>query len=222
MTHRSQAIEIVVVRHGETDWNAKGRYQGHTQNDLNSEGGRQARALAARFAADAAVYDGIIASDLRRALHTAEIIAERTGLSLITDKRLRERKVGIFRGFTQAETRERFPKEYAAFNADACYVVPEGESKQELQDHAVEFLADIATSRAGKRLIVVTHGGIIDSMLRHIFAVPLSMHLPFSNFNAGYNRLILRDGHWVVATLGDISHLAEIARTHAVREEMPE
>ena len=211
--------EISVVRHGETDWNAQMRYQGHSHNELNADGERQALALGMRFAGDAPAFDRIISSDLMRAHRTAEIIAEQTGLPMQTDERLRERKVGIFRGLTPREASEQHPAEFAAFKSDDRYVVPEGESKQALHDRAVAFLAELASASSGKRLIVVTHGGVIEAMIRHAFSLPLAMHLPFSNFNAACNRFIRRGDHWVIATLGDISHLRELGKRHPVREE---
>lgn len=211
--------ELTVLRHGETDWNAQTRYQGHSENELNADGEWQAQALGDRFACDGAAYDGIVSSDLRRALHTAKIIAAKTGLGILTDHRLRERKVGIFRGLTRREASERFPTEYAAFKFDDSYEVPEGESKKQLHARLVAYLNEVSATATGKRLIVVTHGGVIESMIRHAFALPLTFHLPFSNFNAAFNRFVWRRDHWVIATLGDISHLRELGKRHPVREE---
>jgi len=83
---------LLLVRHGETDWNAEGRLQGHTDRPLNDFGRRQAAALAERLADDD--IDAVYASDLARARETAEILADRLGLAVVTDPDLRERNWG--------------------------------------------------------------------------------------------------------------------------------
>src|SRR3569623_193897 len=100
--------ELLLVRHGETDWNAEGRLQGHTDRPLNDHGRRQAKEVAERLAGEGA--DAIYASDLLRAKETAEIVGERRGVPVVVDADLREKNWGNWEGLTGDE---RVEVEYA-------------------------------------------------------------------------------------------------------------
>ena len=130
------------VRHGETDWNAEGRLQGHTDRPLNAYGREQAKALAARLAGEdvAAIY----ASDLARARETAEIVGERLGLPVVVDADLREKNWGTWEGLT---SEERLRVELA------------GESTAEHRERTVRAVERIVERHPGQRVVVVTHGG---------------------------------------------------------------
>jgi len=108
-----KGVEIIAIRHGETPWNLAGRIQGHLDSGLTALGLRQAEALAASFAGER--LDAIHASDLPRALGTAEAIARAAGCPVVPDPRLRERHHGIFQGLTLAEAARRFPEDHAAY-----------------------------------------------------------------------------------------------------------
>jgi 2,3-bisphosphoglycerate-dependent phosphoglycerate mutase len=133
---------LLFVRHGETDWNAEGRLQGHTDRPLNAYGREQAKALAARLAADgvAAIY----ASDLARARETAEIVGERLGLPVVLDPDLREKNWGTWEGLTSEERRR---------------VELEGESTAEHSARTLRAVERILERHTGQRIVVVTHGG---------------------------------------------------------------
>jgi broad specificity phosphatase PhoE len=148
---------LLLVRHGETDWNAAGRLQGHTDRPLNEYGRRQARELAERFAGDgiAAVY----ASDLARARETAEIVAGRLGLEVVLDPDLREKNWGNWEGLT----------------ADERAVVEfEGESTEEHRERVLRAVRRIVAAHPEERVVVVTHGG----SLRRIQAAVSGVALP--------------------------------------------
>jgi broad specificity phosphatase PhoE len=148
---------LLLVRHGETDWNAEGRLQGHADRPLNEYGRRQARALADRLAGDgiAAVY----ASDLSRAHETAEIIGERLGFPVVTDPDLRERNWGNWEGLTGAE-RDR--------------VEHVGEPREEHTERVLRAVHRIAEAHPDERVVVVTHGG----SLRRVQVAAVGMALP--------------------------------------------
>ena len=148
---------LLLVRHGETDWNASGRLQGHTDRPLNEYGRRQAAELAERLGADdvAAIY----ASDLSRAKETAEILGARLGLPVLLDPDLRERNWGSWEGLTPGER-------------DA--VVFEGEAPEEHRDRMLEAVRRIAERHPGERVVVVTHGG----SMRRIQAAVMGVALP--------------------------------------------
>jgi broad specificity phosphatase PhoE len=148
---------LLLVRHGETDWNAEGRLQGHTDRPLNEVGRRQATALADRLDGDeiTAVY----ASDLARARETAEILAERLGLAVVTDPDLRERNWGSWEGLTGTE---RDGVEYV------------GEASDAHGERVLRAVRRIAEVHPGERIVVVTHGG----SLRRIQVAAYGMALP--------------------------------------------
>jgi 2,3-bisphosphoglycerate-dependent phosphoglycerate mutase len=133
---------LLLVRHGETDWNAAGRLQGHTDRPLNDYGRRQALELAQRLAGEGA--DAIYASDLVRAQATAEIIGLELGLPVVLDPDLREKNWGTWEGLTGDE---RVHVEFA------------GESTEDHRDRVLRAVRRIARRHPDQRVVVVTHGG---------------------------------------------------------------
>ncbi len=112
--------------------------------------------------------DVLYSSDLGRAMQTARIIAGRLGMDVVTDVRLRERHLGILQGMTMAEFRERHPSEYALFRGpDPDYVIPDGESVRQRYERGVLCAGELAEQHPGQRVLIVTHGGIVESLLRH-------------------------------------------------------
>lgn len=163
---------LLLVRHGETDWNAEGRLQGHTDRPLNPWGREQAKRLAERLAGDgiAAVY----ASDLARARETAEIVGERLGLPVVLDADLREKHWGTWEGLTGAE------------RASVEYV---GESSEEHAERMLRAVRRIAERHPDQRILVVTHGG----SMRRVQAAVYGMALPVTE-NCGVWELALVGG----------------------------
>jgi probable phosphoglycerate mutase len=157
----ADARTLVLVRHGETDWNASGRAQGHADIPLNDTGRAQARVVArllARF--DPA---RLWSSDLARARETAQAIAEATGLTVELDRRLREYDVGERSGLTLHEAAERFPEEYAAYRAGrSATLAPGEETTEQVRDRVVPALLDcFAGLGAGETGIAVLHGACL-------------------------------------------------------------
>jgi probable phosphoglycerate mutase len=148
---------ILLVRHGETDWNAERRWQGHADRPLNDVGRRQARALAARLDDD---VDAVYSSDLARARETAEILGERLGLPVRLDARLREVDVGEWSGLTTAEVEARFPGGLAQ-RRNGRTGWREGETYEAMGERVLEALHEIAAVHDDGRVVVVTHGGPI-------------------------------------------------------------
>lgn len=133
---------LLLVRHGETDWNAEGRLQGHTDRPLNDDGRRQAKELADRLAGEGA--DAIYTSDLVRATETAEIVGQRLGLPVVVDPDLREKNWGTWEGLTGDER---------------VHVEFEGESTEDHRDRVLRAVRRIAGRHPDQRVVVVTHGG---------------------------------------------------------------
>jgi broad specificity phosphatase PhoE len=150
------ATELLVVRHGQSEWNAIGRWQGHADPALSELGRRQAAVAAASIGA----VDGIISSDLLRAAETAAIIAQRLGVGpVIIDERLRERDVGEWTGLTRIEINRRWPGWIDDLRR------PDGfEDVDSVLLRVLEAFAAIREASPGGSLLVVTHGGVIRSL----------------------------------------------------------
>jgi broad specificity phosphatase PhoE len=152
------AATLLLARHGETDWNAERRWQGHAETDLNDTGRAQARELARALDGDR--LDAVYSSDLLRARATAEIVAGLAGLPVRLDARLREVDVGEWSGLTWREVEERYP-EGAARRLAGETGWERGEDFDEMAQRVVRALRDIAARHDGGRVLVVTHGGPI-------------------------------------------------------------
>ncbi|MBF0500918.1 MAG: histidine phosphatase family protein [Candidatus Riflebacteria bacterium] len=199
-------VELIFVRHGETFWNTENRVQGHLDSPLTNRGIAQAETIAQRFTDEQ--IDVFYSSDLGRASHTARIIANTIGIEVCADARLRERNLGIFQGLTYAEMSIRFPVEFALFETrDPAWRIPEGESGEDVKVRLTNFLNEIDMLHAGARIGIVTHGGILDMLIRLTFGLPLSGPRAFSLFNGSLNRFSLKNGRLGLLTWGDISHL---------------
>jgi len=147
---------ILLARHGETDWNREGRFQGWADPPLNATGRAQAVDLSVQLMAEelAAVYS----SPLRRAYETAEVVAASRGLEPVTVDALREVDVGSWSGLSRAEIEQRFPEQYARW-LDYGRGWEDGETYEQMVDRVVEALQELADGRDGERILAVTHGG---------------------------------------------------------------
>lgn len=147
---------ILLARHGETDWNREGRFQGWADPPLNATGRAQAVDLSVQLMAEelAAVYS----SPLRRAYETAEVVAASRGLEPVTVDALREVDVGSWSGLSRAEIEQRFPEQYARW-LDYGQGWEDGETYEQLVDRVVGALQELAEARDGQRILAVTHGG---------------------------------------------------------------
>jgi len=152
------ATTIVLVRHGETDWNRDHRVQGHTDVPLNDEGRRQARALSDRL--DVHLFDAVYSSDLSRALETATILAVPRSLDVTTLYSLREKNFGTWEGLTDADVHERFGDPGPGGWGDA-------ETTDEMAARTVESILGIGAAHSGETVLVITHGGPMRAARRH-------------------------------------------------------
>jgi probable phosphoglycerate mutase len=156
---------LFVARHGETDWNAQARWQGHTDVPLNDTGRSQARALA--HALRTAGLAGVVASDLARAQETAQIVAVELGLAVAyVDAALRERAFGIFEGLTREQCETQHPEAWGAW-LESKSVPRGGEDHEVLTARVVSALGRVADEVAteGAPALVVTHGGALRAIV---------------------------------------------------------
>lgn len=149
---------VYLTRHGESDWNAANRFQGHSDRPLTDLGRRQAEALAEVVAQEN--VDAIYSSPLIRALETARIVAARTGLEVTELDGLREVDTGSWSGLSRAEVQERFPEGFERWIAGGSGW-EDGETYEEMGERVLGAIRAIAAAHPNGRVLVVSHGGPI-------------------------------------------------------------
>lgn len=201
------SARLLVVRHGETQWNVAARIQGHGDSPLTPLGEAQAAAIAARLAGER--IDRLVSSDLGRARQTAAAIAARIGLDAEPDARFRERNYGVAEGLTYAEIERRFPDVFAHVRAsDPDYAVPGGESRRQLFVRVRDAFEALARASTGTCVAVVCHGGVLGALYRHVQGVTLEAQHAIAIPNAAFNALRWEAGRWQVEAWADTAHLA--------------
>lgn len=198
---------LFLVRHGQTDWNKQGRFQGHTDVPLNRRGRQQAAALADYLAT--AGIEVIYSSDLVRARETAQPLAQAAKIPLQTEGRLREMSFGRLEGLTAAQIEARYPDHFPAYRQDSVNTPPPGgESFQQMLQRVGRALEDLAAANEAKKVLVTAHGGSLKALLCYL--LELDPHQRW--------RLILNNGsvtilRWqrrgaFLERLNDTSHLS--------------
>jgi broad specificity phosphatase PhoE len=167
---------LLLVRHGETEWNREGRFQGHSDVPLSELGKSQARALRSRLetALDGHLFDddhtAVMTSDLRRAHETAELAFGRDGRTLHVRRELREFSYGVFEGFTRAEIDQRYPGAMLAWlHGDRDTAVPGGESRAAVHARALAAVQSFLEAMPQRHIVVVSHGGVMRQLLALCF-----------------------------------------------------
>ncbi|MBW2289347.1 MAG: histidine phosphatase family protein [Deltaproteobacteria bacterium] len=157
-------LRFVLIRHGETPWNAAGRWQGHSDPSLSAVGREQAARLAGELTGEP--IDAIIASDLRRAFETATILGDAIGLRPECDARLRELDVGRWGGETRDQIRLREPEALGYFDTGSPDArAAEGETRRELAARVHAAVADIAARTSVACIALVVHSGVVRALL---------------------------------------------------------
>lgn len=206
------STRIILIRHGETAWNAERRLQGHIDIALNAEGERQAEALASALSAER--FDAIVSSDLQRAHQTATALARLHDLPVHTDPALRERCYGAFEGLLYAEIEQRYPAEFAAWQArDVDSAVPDGvrraETFRQFYQRSIDGIAAWADQYQGATLALVAHGGVLECAYRAALGLSLETPRTFKVMNASINRFTVIEGKLVLDSWGEVGHLLQ-------------
>jgi probable phosphoglycerate mutase len=202
-----QRTHVIIVRHGETEWNIRGIRQGHLDSKLTAKGLAQAKALGARLAREK--FTALYSSDLGRAVDTAREIANVSGHEIIPDERLRERHLGIFQGLDGDEINARYPEERRLMRTQGPgFVIPGGESMVQQVERNIACLNELAQRHRGEQIVVVTHGGVVSGFFRHTLEISLEAPRRFEFVNAGINVFAREEENWMLLTWGDVSHLA--------------
>jgi probable phosphoglycerate mutase len=202
--------ELILIRHGETDWNRELRFQGHVDVALNEVGLEQARRLAGRLAGEAA--HGVYASDLLRTQQTAQPLSQQLGLPVVHDTGLREQSFGSVDGMRVDDIKEQHPEAWAGwlrFDEDFC--MPEGETTRQFHARVMQAVRRIAAAHRDETLVVVTHGGVLDMVYRTAKSLGLNGPRQSDIPNAGVNRVkVDAQGGVEILEWADVAHLADL------------
>lgn len=204
-------IRFILVRHGQTEWNVGGRYQGQSDVALTEEGRQQARLLAENF--PVAEVHRIYASDLKRASETADIIAARFGLPVTKDKIFRELSFGDWEGLTYKEIVSRWPDAMENFLRHPDKLnIPHGETFQEVQQRAVKGLHAIMADPANedKTIVIVAHGAILRTILTAQLHMSLEYAWSIRQFNTAVNIVRYDEGRPTVELINGTAHLGKL------------
>jgi broad specificity phosphatase PhoE len=206
----SLTTQVLLIRHGQSEGNAEGRFGGHTATPLSKRGRKQAEATAKMLASES--LTAIFSSDLPRAIETAEPLSRLTGLEIQSTEAFRERSVGVMEGLAFEDAAEQHPEQYAALlRRDFEHILVGGESYRQLLDRAWGKLDEaIAENRNGK-IVVFTHTGTICILTLHLMGAldaPALKPVWIASSNCGITRFELRDDGFVrVLTVNDTRHL---------------
>ncbi len=198
---------ILLIRHGQTEYNVNGRWQGHLDVPLNETGKAQAQALAQRVAhwPVSALYS----SDLQRATMTAAPLAAVWGVKPIYDAAWRERHVGVFEGRTREELQEAYPEVWANMRK-GILDIPESEDRVALQNRAVAAYQKIVAAHPDEMVAVVSHGGTLNALVSSVLGIPPDYYgrLNFHG-NSGLTIIEINDRGPRLTMINDIRHLED-------------
>ncbi len=203
-----QATRVLAIRHGETAWNVDSRIQGQLDVPLNEFGRWQAHRLALAVSDEG--IDAVYASDLLRAMQTAQAVAAGTGREIVTDPGLRERGFGVFEGMTYAEIQQRYPEMSERWRQrDPTFGAPGGETLRDFFDRSVATVTRLALAHPGQTIAVVSHGGVMDALYRAAARVALDAPRSWQLGNASINRLLHTPQGFTLVGWSDTFHLED-------------
>jgi probable phosphoglycerate mutase len=201
--------ELVLIRHGETDMNRELRFQGHVNVALNAIGLEQARRLAARMVGEKS--DAVYVSDLLRARQTAEPIAGELSLQPVPESGLREQSFGKVDGMRVDDIQRDHPEAWAGWlRFEEDFAMPDGESTRAFHARVMEAVQRVVATHPEQRVVVVTHGGVLDMIYRTARSLGLNGPRQSDIPNAGFNRIRVREGGIDILDWADTRHLADL------------
>ena len=199
---------IMLVRHGVTEWNSKGRVQGQSDINLAPDGVHQARLLTAHFPFD--VVKAIYSSDLKRAITTAEVIANRFNLDIIPVPEFREVNFGDWEGKEFEELAQTDPTEFKKFFLQPdMLLIKNAETFAEVQNRAMTTLKKIAHDlEKNDQIVIVSHGAVIRTILAAILDMPLRKIWAIHQHNTAVNIIRVDDGSYSIELINSVFHLS--------------
>ena len=207
--------ELILIRHGETDWNRELRFQGQVDIPLNATGHEQARRLAERLAADQFVVDHLVCSDLIRTQQTAQpslqVLLPQARIETLTDSSLREQNFGVVDGLRVEDVKTDHADAWAQWlRFDADYGMPGGETTRQFHTRVMDAVRRIAQQRQGQKVMVVTHGGVLDMIWRTARGIGIDGPRQSDIPNAALNRVRVNGDAVEVLDWADVRHLADL------------
>ncbi len=200
------ATHFILVRHGQTEWNKNERFRGRADIPLNETGLAQAQQVAARLIGEK--IDAIYSSPLRRALRTAQPIAENHRLAVQPLDGLNDVDEGALEGLTIEEARQDFPKVVDDWlNAPGHVKFPKGESLKTVRIRVEKTLTDLAALHPDQTLVLVSHRVTSGVILCHVIGLDLDSYWNIELDNASMSRFETRRGGYVVTLINDTNHL---------------
>ncbi len=196
---------LLLARHGETDWNVQGRWQGQTDIPLNAVGQRQAAKLAVRLA-DVS-FDAAYSSDLKRAYETAEQIAAGRAFDVHPEPRLREIGLGVAEGLTSVEIRSQYTEAFVRWQADRDRPMLGGEALSAVAARVQSFLDDVTAAHPEGRVLVVSHGAALRVLLCLALGIPPAKFIHFYLGNTALSELRINAHETVLLYLNDTGHV---------------
>lgn len=198
--------KMIFVRHGETEWNQIGKYQGQTDIPLNSIGLMQAEKTAERLANES--IQAIYSSDLARALQTAQIIADKHNLSVNPSKGLREFNFGIWEGKTYQEINRENPELLKLWMEEPENLrIPEAETFPELNKRGMLVINELLLKHSEETILVVTHGGLLSTIFCSILGIELNNIRKFKQQNSAISIIDFFEQKSVLTLFNDACHL---------------
>jgi probable phosphoglycerate mutase len=213
--------ELLFIRHGETDWNLQQRFQGQSDVPLNGTGHAQAARLAARLAGNP--HDGLVASDLVRTRETAAPLAARWRRAPVLHQGLREQHFGVLEGLDVPTIKARHAGLWSRWlEHRADFALPGGgESLRAFHARVLAAVRELADAHPGRRLALVTHGGVLDMLWRTARGEPLDGLRTCDIPNTGLNRLRWKNGTLAIEVWADAAHLADLPAQPPTRVHAP-
>jgi alpha-ribazole phosphatase len=200
-------MNLLLIRHGQTNWNLEQRFQGQSDIPLNDIGRKQAQALAERLVAEQ--FDAIYSSDLQRATETADII-RKSGFQPDTcpDPRLREIHFGDWEGMIYDEIKAKYPETLAAWENDIFKnAPPHGETLEGLAVRVHSMLNELHEKHEDQNILIVAHGGVLQTLICLALKLPPTMYWQFHLSTASLSEVAFYPAGAILNSLNDISHL---------------
>jgi alpha-ribazole phosphatase len=202
-------MKLLLVRHGQTDWNINRRFQGQSDVPLNEVGRQQATALVNRLSREH--IDVLFASDLQRAHETARIIAAQQACEIRLDARLREINFGAWEGLTYDEIKHNDPAVLAAREADIfTTAAPDGETLNQLTTRVESVLNDLHTQYAAQTTLMVAHGGPLQILLCLALDLSPSKYWQFHLATASLSEIAFYPAGAIINLMNDTCHLSSL------------
>ena len=201
---------VLLIRHGQTDWNLARRWQGHADIPLNETGLAQAHLLAERL--PSWPVKAIYSSDLQRAAQTAAIIGHALTLEPIYEFSWRERNGGNFQGLTIEQLQADHPQELKLLREDGA-APPNGESRLALAKRVTAAFELVTAQHHGQTIAIVSHGGALAALIAHLLGFPLGQRARISlGGNTGLSIVEIKDFGPRITLLNDVSHLSSLTQ----------